>query len=373
MTGVMPSMNSHRVRGFDGLRGLAALAVFVEHKVLSGIGLGGLGVMLFFALSGYLIIGILHKQRGRIEVCSSSVREAMFDFWTRRILRIFPLYYLILFLIGAWQLVGGGNLLDAGLHWYAAYVSNFFVAHIAQEWSKFSHLWSLSVEQQFYLAAAPLFLCIPIVLHRNILCITLAASGASLLLSSFLFHNVMAFYLSPLPNFGLMALGGLLALESRKWAWKNAHWNLVLLSGLLMLPFIVGLEQMMVHLEQAGKPAPIHLAALKVLLSYWFAFSTIGYVSNRQDSVATKLLSVRWLTYIGTISYGFYVFHLFPPSYDFVDRALHLPQSMDVIQEYWVVVQFLMTVGIASLSWHFFEEPILRLKDSYWRRKMAMS
>lgn len=366
------SSDLSRVRGFDGLRGLAAIAVFIEHKVRSGHGLGGLGVLLFFALSGFLIVGILHEQRTHIETGASGVRKEIVKFWARRALRIFPLYYAMLILICGYLLLKGKGILSSGIPWYAAYLSNFFIAHVAHGWSKFSHLWSLSVEQQFYLAAAPVFLCFPLIRHRPILLATLAGAALTLLLSAVLFDDAISLYLSPLPNFGVMAIGGMLALEAKQWAWTARRWNAVLVSGLLTVPAIVGIEHAIVRIERLGMPDPVQLVALRVLLSYWFAFCVIGYVSMRQDSRITRLLSLRSLAYIGTVSYGFYVFHLFSPSYDFVMRALRLPPLPGLVREYWFLAQFLMTLAAASLSWHFFEAPILRLKHSYRFRNISM-
>ncbi len=331
------------------------IAVFVEHKVRSGFGLGGLGVWLFFTLSGFLIIGILHRQRASIEHHASNIHSEMISFWKRRVLRIFPLYYAVLLCIAGYLLYAGRNIFAEGLHWYAAYMSNFFIVYVTQAWSKFSHLWSLAVEQQFYLIAAPVFLLVPMVRHRSILIITLLGAGTVLLAAARFFDSAFSLYLSPLPNFGFMAIGGILALEASRWKWSCAAWKALFVSGILMIPAIVAIERLGDH----GDPA---LAAVKFMLGYWLSFAVIGYVSTQQDSRLTGILSLKLLSYIGTISYGFYIFHLFAPSYEFVARVLHLSPDHAFAERFWFVAQFLMTVCIASASWFLFEKPILGMK-----------
>ena len=85
-----------RIRGFDGLRALALLLVFFQHyaKIGQTFETGGYGVWLFFVLSGFLIVRILHGERQRIEAGAVSARSALGSFYWRRTLRIMPIYYL---------------------------------------------------------------------------------------------------------------------------------------------------------------------------------------------------------------------------------------------------------------------------------------
>jgi peptidoglycan/LPS O-acetylase OafA/YrhL len=87
----------NRIRGFDGLRAIAVLMVFLQHRVLgSRAEAGHLGVWIFFALSGFLITGILSAQRRTIEAGASEFLVELKRFLLRRTLRIFPVYYLLL-------------------------------------------------------------------------------------------------------------------------------------------------------------------------------------------------------------------------------------------------------------------------------------
>ena len=94
-SGLSPSSGA-RIRGFDGLRTLALLLVFFQHYAKLGqtFETGGYGVWLFFVLSGFLIVRILHGERVRIEAGEVRPAAAMGRFYWRRTLRIFPIYYL---------------------------------------------------------------------------------------------------------------------------------------------------------------------------------------------------------------------------------------------------------------------------------------
>src|SRR6185369_17123224 len=147
---------STMIPGLDGLRAIAFLLVFALHT--NYLQMGWVGVSLFFVLSGYLITGILLDMKKKLPR-----REYFIKFYGRRFLRIFPLYYFYLILLAIFILILPSlklNLLNAelGPHYFnqiwvaALYVYDFFHASAFFERSRFFvHLWSLSVEEQFYL------------------------------------------------------------------------------------------------------------------------------------------------------------------------------------------------------------------------------
>jgi peptidoglycan/LPS O-acetylase OafA/YrhL len=130
------------IRGFDGLRAIAAFAVIGFHLQLAGFSLGWAGVYLFFVLSGFLITRIL------IAAKDKSLYFA--TFWTHRAIRIFPIYYLLfvsIFILAhtlAWP--------TSDWPWFALYVQNFKLAtsSFAMNFPLMQHTWTLACEEQFY-------------------------------------------------------------------------------------------------------------------------------------------------------------------------------------------------------------------------------
>ncbi|MGE8510518.1 MAG: acyltransferase family protein, partial [Paraburkholderia terricola] len=117
---------NNRIAGFDGLRAIAVLMVFFQHRLFGDIGeIGHLGVWIFFALSGFLIIGILSAQRARIEKNASRFGAELKRFLFRRTLRIFPIYYLMLIVMCVLMAFGiASPELASGMPFHFAYLSN---------------------------------------------------------------------------------------------------------------------------------------------------------------------------------------------------------------------------------------------------------
>lgn len=210
--------STQRIRGFDGLRAIAFLLVFVSHKVLVPVteGYGTAGVWLFFVLSGFLITRIMLHSRLAIEQRGESQLSHLMDFWVRRSLRIFPVYYAFLASMTLLSLVKPINL---GTPFQQ--LSNFiFLSNVYIEFhgwpGQLGHLWSLSVEEQFYILFAPMAL--------GWLRLQLGYICAGILLVSVITHAVLlaegswsvSFDVNSFVNFGLMAIGGLAGLRANR-------------------------------------------------------------------------------------------------------------------------------------------------------------
>ena len=121
--------------------------IFFTHPRIGGVDLALLGVWLFFVLSGFLITGILLRSRDQVDYGGYQGRFVLRQFYARRILRIFPLYYSVLLLAATIDL---GDVRDT-IFWHLAYLSNYLFA-TQQYWGAVTaHFWSLSVEEQFYI------------------------------------------------------------------------------------------------------------------------------------------------------------------------------------------------------------------------------
>ena len=341
------------MKGFDGLRAISALLVFVEHKVRD-LGTGAIGVWVFFCLSGYLIVGILHRARLVLERSpgTSSHRQELADFWRNRALRILPIYYLVL--IPAFAL---GHLEPPqAFPYYFFYLQNFYIAFVSHHWSAISHFWSLAIEQQFYVLAAPLLLFVASRRHERFLAIVLAACVASTVIAEWRGWDPMAISLMPSTNFAFMALGGMLYLARPSSLARRAFGSTVL-SGLVAVVFcVVFLLTRPTYDPQRGTALVVYLLGLP------FAAAAIGWTAWKQESALVRLLETRPMRWLGTISYGFYVLHPFMPSRERVARMLSMDWIGTIPAPVWNLAELAGALAAAHLSWCYFERRFLLLK-----------
>jgi peptidoglycan/LPS O-acetylase OafA/YrhL len=358
---------TQRIRGFDGLRAIAVCLVFVQHNAhITLFGPGQLGVWAFFALSGFLITGILARYRQQIEAGAGNVTAALEHFLLRRTLRIFPIYYLLLALLTAMVLAG---FLPAAykpsLPFHYAYLSNFWIGAWGDWPGPFSHLWSLAVEEQFYLLFAPVLLLLPLRWHW-LACTLLAASGAAAMWAFKAGGTSQVFFLThPLTNMWVLALGAL--------AWQGVGGPDAPLHRLLqgragaaiaLLALILGVASSCYRAPDAWTDlGPLRYAASALVLGACLA-TLVAWIACRQDSLAVRLLEARPLAALGKISYGFYLYHLAVPL--LLDSAwfhgalarLHLgPPGPDLR----VALIFVLTLALARLSFVLIEAPFMRL------------
>jgi len=361
------ALTSHRggrIAGFDGLRAVSVLLVFAGHKMVNGLSLlrdfkdplplGSMGVRIFFVLSGFLIVGILHRQRADVEA-GARVRDELGAFWVRRSLRILPIYFLTLAVITILALTQWGLAFwQQGLAWYWLFLENFYLYFQglqtgSLQWGDFSHLWSVAVEQQFYAIAGFALLILPGRHHAPVLWVTLVLALANVLISALTGSGRLA-YVLPLPNFAFMAAGGLLAVG----AWRGAStfwpafWGFMLLL-LLLLPFL-------------RLPLDDNIWVATVFaLEFVTAVNLISYVSCNQHSRLVRLLEWAPLQGLGVISYGFYLYHFFVPPLWEVMAWANLGTPTRGQKLLWTPVQLFLTVAISLLSWRLIEKPVLGL------------
>jgi len=143
------------IKQLDSLRAIAVILVIISHwipatNVINRIPNGAIGVDIFFVLSGFLISKILFDQRNNAELLNIPKFTLVKNFYVRRTLRIFPIYYLTIFVLLLFSKSTGTNIQSA-FAYFLTYTSNFYFFKI-QTWDGMvSHLWSLAVEEQFYL------------------------------------------------------------------------------------------------------------------------------------------------------------------------------------------------------------------------------
>jgi len=353
-----------RIRGFDGLRAIAVLLVFLHHRVtVPGGGVGQLGVWLFFALSGYLITGILMGQRRRIEVRGGGFGGELKTFLVRRTVRIFPVYYLLLVALSILVAIGAlKREFAGGLPYHFAYLSNLWIAYVRQEWAGvFSHFWSLSIEEQFYLFFAPLLLAVPARRHWQV-CLAVVAVGV---VAVFGFKVAGAreilIYTHPLTNFWLLGLGGL---GYCLCAPQGLGGRRALQHPLVLVALLSGVALFCAN-EVAWQASVDPMLSALVRVTYGVCVAgLVCWIAANGETGLIRWLETGWLAGIGRISYGFYLFHPFVPDLSKVERAKALfpgavPAWASVLG---VGVSLAGALAMAWLSWRLLEAPVLRLK-----------
>jgi len=355
---------NNRIAGFDGLRAIAVLMVFLQHRLFGDIGeIGHLGVWIFFALSGFLIIGILSTQRLRIEQSGSSFVVELKRFLFRRTLRIFPIYYLMLTVMSVLMLFGFASpQLASGMPFHFAYLSNFWIGSVLHYWpGRYSHLWSLAIEEQFYLVFAPLLLLLAARRHLAVCASTVAVGLVSLWLMRAAHWQEITIYTHPLSNFWLLALGGMGGLVVVHHAGRV---RALLGHGATLF----GLSLCLVGFC-ASEPAwsevrnPALFSCIDAAYGLCIA-ALVCSIACCRNAVVMALLEARWLVGLGRISYGFYLYHNLIPD---LTRNHHARALFGGVVPLWahavgIAASFGISLGLALLSWRLIEEPILRLK-----------
>jgi peptidoglycan/LPS O-acetylase OafA/YrhL len=345
----------------DALRAIAVLGVLVYHFLPQDFILnsrfqwGPLGVKFFFVLSGFLITRILLRCKDLVEVENQSVLFTLKSFFARRILRLAPAYYLYLLVIT----ILASNSIKDSLLWHLTYTSNFYFSK--HGWVDYtSHFWSLSVEEQFYVFWALLIILLPrrYLLVAIISTIFIAPLFRSIFVGLGLTNGISESILT-FACFDSLGLGALLAFFSY---YRSRHTKaFTSVCFWIGLPLFIALNFIV----------PIY-SRKSIILGSTAASMFFVWLINRAaqgfKGLPGDILSFQPLVYLGKISYGIYLYHLLSSEILyrlFTYSGLAYPKSV------WLefVLQTLLTVITASLSWHFFESPINALKKNFDYKK----
>lgn len=346
----------------DTLRAFAVTAVLIRHfwpELQPGLDLGARGVHLFFVLSGFLITGILLRSRALVEDSGRGSGLAIRRFYIRRFLRIFPIYYLVLAV--TWAL--GVPDVRSGMIWHLAYGSNVLFA-IQNRWPQTtSHLWSLSVEEQFYLIWPLLMFLVPR-RHLGTMALAFIFAGPFFRVAGYLAGlNWIALEVLLPASFDSLGLGAWLA-----WVYTMPAETIPSYRGQLNRAALLALPLVLVTWIEGATdwwpPADWLRLGLEdtawAVLGAWVIDRAAGGVGG----AVGRVLSFRPLVYLGRISYGVYLIHLFVPDllYRLTSPAgLPYPTRNPGI----FLVFSTISIALAAMSWHWYEAPINRLKRRF--------
>lgn len=346
----------------DALRGIAVALVLVQHLLMlplhAQLPWGRLGVRMFFVLSGFLITGILLKCRSLTESGNQTPGFTLRQFYIRRFLRLMPAYYLIL-LIAA---LAGVRAIREPLLWHLSYLSNVYEGRTGQMNMPAVHLWSLAVEEQFYLVWPFMVLFVPRRWLAGLVAVGLATGPAYRVVTQTLFHwKGPAVGLQTPACLDTLALGALLAMLSqpgagpRAAAWREWLCRVGLWIGLPALVLTCVLQ----NTKHLPGSADAYLDLVYGLVGVWL----VGRAATGFSGAGGAILDSSPLRYLGRISYGIYLYHPFVLWVAFgIARRVGL---LDPLMNHpWIEfgILCLISVAVAAASWHFFEAPVSRLK-----------
>jgi len=363
----------------DGLRGLAILLVLAYHQCVMqpagpvddlfvrAVRFGWCGVDLFFVLSGFLITGIL--------LDTKADRNYLKNFYARRVLRIFPLYYAVVFfclvILPQFQHPKTENFgrIAGDEVWYWLYLSNFSIASAGA----FRHgildiSWSLAIEEQFYLFWP---LCVLVFSRRALRRICLAA-----ILVAFVFRTsllaagcqpISVYVLTP-SRIDALAVGAWIAVAARDLQGGIVRLGKVAKTSLV--PLGAALVGLWAWRNGYRWDSPVTQSVGYSLLAILFGVQLTLCVTAAPGGYVNAAFNSSFMRMFGKYSYALYLFHLpiravirdtiLPP-----DRFPQLFGSSIPGQLLFFVLATSLTLGAALLSWHLYEEHFLRLKEYF--------
>jgi len=355
------NLNRVYFKQLDGLRCIAVLSVMISHwigsRYIAAIPLGSMGVNIFFVLSGFLITRILliAKEENK----TGGMLHPIKQFYIRRTLRIFPIYYLTILIL---LMVNFPDVRDKAV-WLFTYTLNIKFA-LPGVWKShqlqyFTHLWSLSVEEQFYLFFPFLIFLVPKIKTKQFIFLIIALGIISRLLIYIFNAPANAIYVLTPTCLDAFGVGSLLAYyilyepdTLRQLLNKN---HLFLLSVIIFIGDLIFSHFFLPHYSECR-------TILERFLFSVCCFWIVGKAAVADfKGLVRQFLESSIAIYIGKISYGLYIYHYFAEP--FFNK--YYPQLTDGNGIIRVVVYFAATLLLASISWKLIEQPINKLKTKF--------
>lgn len=358
--------------GLDGLRAIAVIAVILYHAGIGWLPGGFLGVEVFFVISGYLITALLLNEWQR------NLALDFRAFWIRRARRLLPALYLLLLVFLAFAVIRlpdqvarlRGDALASFfyvLNWFYIFRQQSYFEAIGRP-SLFQHLWSLAIEEQYYLFWPPLLaLGLRVLSRRRLLVALLIAAAASSLWMAFLYRPGVdpsrVYYGTDTRASGLL-LGSALAVG---WApWQPSKWATRTLIAWLDRAGIGALLVLLILFLRVDQSQAFLYRGGFALLGLATAALIAGTIAPGAR-ILPLLLDNRPLRWIGERSYSLYLWHW--PIFTVTRPQLDLP--LDGIPL--LIVRLGLTLLCASLSYRYVERPIRQgALRRLWARLLAL-
>ena len=349
------------IGSLDGVRGIAIVLVLFFHcfqkvnlypfNFISEI--GWVGVDLFFVLSGFLITGILVDTKGK--------SRYLISFFTRRALRIFPLYYLTLLLVYIVlknpSLAHHNPIFDARhlktYIYYLTFTQNLYFSFNGWGVTDFlNHFWSLAVEEQFYL----LWPFVIFYLNGNrILIVSVLLIVIALIIRNYNVESDFS-YVFTLARVDALGIGAMLAILIR----KHSQW----LNGVVLPIFVISFVTLIIisfNSQNLSFRNPYFVRIGYTLFAFQFAsIIVLVYDTKKIGFFINRILSLGILRFFGRYSYGIYIYHwiLYKGFYGYFENRY-------MFSKVYILVFLMLVVIISVLSFHVFEKHFLSLKSRF--------
>lgn len=354
------------IKQLDALRAIAIFFVLCNHWFGEGRMFYKISTIvsapdIFFTISGFLITAILLKDRIKAEASGNGKGTVLKHFYIKRVLRIFPAYYLTIFI--TW-LADHNSVPDYSS--YLTFTANFDM-NKNEYWGNMAHLWSMSVEQQFYLCWPFVILFVP----KRFLPYLILLFITTGIISQHVNTTREFRFLLPQTCLDALGLGALLA-------WVVVLKNKFLPFFLNILSCLCILALLLIILDVYGKYSFYlnHRTLIAIIISWAIAYFVLH--QNDKRNYFLRAFNTKPLLLAGKISYGIYLYHvvLFTYCYKLIDplnTLLLFPSFLRTNQYFLISENLLVVIAIAWLSWKFFELPVSNLKRYFKPQKTTPS
>lgn len=349
----------------DTLRTFAIFQVLISHWLIDEKWLkfpfGEAGVILFFVLSGFLITQILLISRNVAEIKNENRFHSAKQFYIRRFLRIFPIYYITLFILFYFNI----QTAREDFIWYLTYTSNILYFKTQTWGGNLSHLWTLAVEEQFYIIWPFIILFIPKkYLLPAIIGIILVGPLSRMIIFMQVALTERAYFVNLLTPtcmdcFGLGALLAYFRIKNR----SSFEFKTILSKALIIFCFLVMifLSFYINYLSYLIKinTGIVYQTLFRLVVSA-VSFYLIAKASAGFGGFMKKIMENKVLTYLGKISYGMYLYHNF---IGLIYSGMSLPVIDNTIIRF--AVYTIILIALSSISWYLIEKPVNNLKKYF--------
>jgi peptidoglycan/LPS O-acetylase OafA/YrhL len=332
----------------DGIRAIAVLLVVFYHLNVPGVP-GGMGVLIFFVLSGFLITWLLLKEEEKFGHISLKL------FYARRTLRIFPAFYVYWFLFIGLLIISHRHIFRAQAICSFFYINNYYQAIFGDPNTGLSHTWSLGVEEQFYLLWPVTFLLLKNNRRRiQFLLWSIAAVWVYREILIFGLHRSQGYIYEAFDTRAdHLMIGCILAVALRETVWLRL-WHLLVDSPWRMWLTVAGL---VISATLSHFLHTIYRDSLAFIVDPLLAASLIVQSTAYSTAALGKMLNWRWVSYLGLISYSIYLYH---------------PLAMGLGEKLFRRAPLLAPFGavaaaivVASASYWLLERPLQRLRARF--------